>query len=149
MSLLGGCLQLMESLDGSAAMMSFLRHDFHMTLHHRYHICLTSHWPEVIHSISESVGRGIYKCLDPGRPDSLETIIGKKKKKKNFPGVLDNKESACNAGNPRSIPGSGRPPREGTGNPLQYSRLENLMDRGTWWATVHGVTESDMTEQLR
>ena len=72
----------MESLDGSEAMMSFLGRDFHMTLHHRYYVCLTSHWPEVIHSISESVGRGIYKCLDPERPDSLETIIGKKKKKR-------------------------------------------------------------------
>ena len=58
--------------------MNFLGCDFHMTLHHRYCVCLTSHWPEVIHSISESVGRGIYKCLDPGKPDSLETINEKK-----------------------------------------------------------------------
>ena len=41
-----------------------------------------------------------------------------------------------------SIPGSGRSPGEGKGNPLQYSCLENLMDRGAWWATVHGVTKS-------
>ena len=66
----------------------------------------------------------------------------------NFPGGSDSKESACNAGNPRSIPGSGRPSREGNGNPLQYSCLENLMDKGSWWATAHRVTESDMTEQL-
>ena len=45
-----------------------------------------------------------------------------------------------------SIPGSGRCPGGGNGNPLQYSDLENLMDRGSWWATVHGVTELDMTE---
>ena len=49
------------------------------------------------------------------------------------------KESACNAGDPGSIPGLGRSPGEGNGNPLQYSCLENLMDRGAWWATVHGV----------
>ena len=59
-----------------------------------------------------------------------------------FPGGSDGKESACNAGDPGLIPGLGRTPGEGTGNPLQYSCLENSMDRGVWWATVHGVTES-------
>ena len=52
------------------------------------------------------------------------------------------KESACNAGDPGSILGSGTSPGEGNDNPLQYTCLENPMDRGTWWATVHGVTES-------
>ena len=56
-----------------------------------------------------------------------------------FPGGSDGKESACNTGNLNSIPGSGRSPGEGTGNPLQYSCLENSMDRGAWWAIVHGV----------
>ena len=46
-----------------------------------------------------------------------------------------------------SIPGSGRFPGEGNGNPFQYSCLENPMDGGTWWATVHGVAKSDTTEQ--
>ena len=50
------------------------------------------------------------------------------------------KESACNAGDRDSIPGWGRSPGEGSGNPLQYSCLENLMDRGAWGATLHGVT---------
>ena len=50
------------------------------------------------------------------------------------------KESACSAGDPGSIPGSGRSPGEGNGNILQYSWLENPMDRGAWQATVHGVT---------
>ena len=59
-----------------------------------------------------------------------------------FPGSSDSKESAYNAGNLGSIPGLGRSPGEGNGNPLQYSCLENPMDRGAWWATVHGVTQS-------
>ena len=59
-----------------------------------------------------------------------------------FPGGLDSKESACSAGDTGSIPGSGRSPEEGNGYPLQYSCLENPMDRGAWWATVHGVTKS-------
>ena len=57
-----------------------------------------------------------------------------------FPGGSDGKESACNAGDPGSIPGSGRSPGEGNGNPLQYSCLENPTDRGAWRATVQGVT---------
>ena len=59
-----------------------------------------------------------------------------------FPGGLDSKESACNEGNLGLISGLGRSPRGGHGNPLQYSYLENPMDRGAWWATVHGVTKS-------
>ena len=51
-------------------------------------------------------------------------------------------ESACNAGDLGLIPGLGRSTGEGNGNPLQYSCLEDPMDRGAWWATVHGVTES-------
>ena len=53
----------------------------------------------------------------------------------------DGKESACSAGDPSLIPGLGRSPGEGNGNPLQYSCLENPTDRGAWRATVHGVTE--------
>ena len=56
-----------------------------------------------------------------------------------FPDSSAGKESACSAGDPSSIPGSGRSPGEGNGNPLQYSCLENPMDRGAWRATVHGV----------
>ena len=59
-----------------------------------------------------------------------------------FPGGLGGKESACNAGHPTLIPGSGRFPGEGNGNPLQYSRLENIMDIGAWQATVQGVAKS-------
>ena len=59
-----------------------------------------------------------------------------------FPGGSDGKGSACSAGDPGSIPGSGRPPGEGNGNPLQYSCLKNPMDRP--WSRK----ESDMTERL-
>ena len=59
-----------------------------------------------------------------------------------FPGGSDCKASAYNAGDLGSIPGSGRSPGEGNGNPLQYSCLENPMDGGAWWATVHGVAKS-------
>ena len=58
-----------------------------------------------------------------------------------LPGGSEGKESACSAGDLGSIPGRGRSPEEGNGNPLQYSCLENSMDRGAWWATVHGVAE--------
>ena len=56
-----------------------------------------------------------------------------------FPGGSEVKESASNAEDPGSIPGSGRSPGEGKGYPLQYSCLENPMDRGAWWSMVHGV----------
>ena len=63
------------------------------------------------------------------------------------PGASDGKESACSAGDPGSTSGLGRSPGEGNGNPLWYSCLEHSMDRGVWWATVHGVAkESDTTE---
>ena len=56
--------------------------------------------------------------------------------------------SACNAGDPGSIPGWGRSPGEGNGNLLQYPCLKNFMDGGAWQSIVHGVTESDTTEWL-
>ena len=63
-----------------------------------------------------------------------------------FPGGSDGKESTCNVGDLGSIPGLGRSPGEENGNLLQYSCLENPMDRGAWWAT--GIAESDTIEQL-
>ena len=70
-------------------------------------------------------------------------------KKGGFPGSSPSKEFACNAGDPSLIPGSGRSLGEGNGkpgkgnsNPLQYSHLENPMDREAWWATVYGVSKS-------
>ena len=54
----------------------------------------------------------------------------------------NDKESVCNAREPGLVPVSGRSPGEGNGNPVQYSCLENSVDRGAWWATVHGVAKS-------
>ena len=59
-----------------------------------------------------------------------------------FPGGSDHKESASSAGDPGSIPGSGRSPGEENGKPLQCSCLENPMNRGVWWSTVHRVRKS-------
>ena len=61
---------------------------------------------------------------------------------RDFPGGSDGKVPAYNARDPGSVPGSGRSLEEGNGNPLQYSCLENLMDRGAWWAAVPGVAKS-------
>ena len=59
-----------------------------------------------------------------------------------FTGGSHSKESICNVGDLGSIPGLGKSPRGGHGNPLQHSCLENSMDRGAWWAAVHGVAKS-------
>ena len=59
-----------------------------------------------------------------------------------FPDSSAGKESSCNAGDPGSIPGLGRSPGEGNGNPLQYSCLENSMGREAWWAIAHGIAKS-------
>ena len=75
-------------------------------------------------------------------------IAGKILQLGNLPCSSDGKESACNAGDPGSIPGSGRSSGEGNGNPLQKSCLEYAMNRGAWRVTVHRVTESDVTERL-
>ena len=66
-----------------------------------------------------------------------------------FPDGSVVKNMLANAGDSGSILGSGRSPREGNGNPLQYSCLENPVDRGAWWATVHGTAkEKDVTSQM-
>ena len=69
--------------------------------------------------------------------DDLSTFLG-------FPGCSDGKESTCNAGDLGSIRELRRSPGEGTGNPLQYSCLENSMDRQACWGTVHGVAKSQI-----
>ena len=72
----------------------------------------------------------------------VPTLMVKQFAHKYFSGGSSDKESACNAGDPGSIPGSGRSPGGGNGYPLWYSHLRNPMDRGAWCATVHGVAKS-------
>ena len=73
-------------------------------------------------------------------PSHFQTEVGRGWQ--GFPGGSDGKESTCNTKDLSSIPGSGRPPGGGHGSPLQYSCLENPMDRGAWCATVHGVMKN-------
>ena len=77
---------------------------------------------------------GIYSCIT-----NTGICIGKNT---GFPGSSDSKESTCNAGDPGSIPGLGRSPGDGNGNPLQYSCLENPVDGGILYAIVHWVAKS-------
>ena len=80
--------------------------------------------------------------------EERETMLfrGIKSKHRGFPGGSEAKKSACHAGDPGSIPGSGRSLEAGNSNPLQYSCLENTMDRGAWQSM--GLQESDTTSQL-
>ena len=73
----------------------------------------------------------------PRSPDKMFFICTRNVNWLSFPGSSDGKESACNAGDPGLIPGEERSPGEGNGSPLQYSCLENPMDREAWWATDH------------
>ena len=84
-------------------------------------------WSDAIHGVAKS---------QTGLSNWTEWVT------EGFPGGLDSKESACNAGHPASITGSGRSPGEGSGYLLQYSCLENSVDGGAWWATVHGVIKT-------
>ena len=65
------------------------------------------------------------------------------------PRWLSGQESTCHTGDMGSLSGLGRSPGEGSGNPLQYSRLENSTDRGAWWATVQGVTKSQTRQSTQ
>ena len=99
----------------------------------------TEHWPQ---DWKRSVFIPIPKKGNAKECSNYHTIALISRASKDFPGGSDGKVSAYNAGDLGSIPGSGRSPGEGNGNPLQYSCLENPMDGGAWWATVHGVTKN-------
>ena len=81
---------------------------------------------------------GLYSPQDCKESDTTEQLS----LFQGFPGGSEVKASACNAGDLSLIPGLGKFPGEGNDNPLQYSCLENRMDGGAWWATVHGVAKS-------
>ena len=80
--------------------------------------------------------------MTPSSLSRYHTFPSPQKLPRDLPCGSDTKESACNAGDPGSIPGLGRSSGEGNGNPLQYCCVENPTDRGAWWATVRGVTQT-------
>ena len=91
----------------------------------------------------QGMGKGLRTSMYfPGLPFSPNLHVFLKDLQMGFPGGSDSKVSARTVGNLGSIPRSGRSPGEGNGNPLQYSCLENPMDWGAWWATVHGLAKS-------
>ena len=93
----------------------------------------SAHWkPDVCAVLLGGEHTGCFPSYHSKKNFFLTTQFG-------FPGGSEVKASACNAGDLGSISGLGRFPAEGNGNPLQYSCLENPMDRGAWWATVHGL----------
>ena len=97
--------------------------------------------------VKEEIRRKIEKRLETNKNENITCQNLWDGAKASFPCSSVSKESACNAGDPGLIPGLGRSPGEGNDNPLQYPCLENLMDRGAWWAAVHGFAESG-TERL-
>ena len=96
-------------------------------------------------TLTESRVKGLFAPSSFGRRRHYtcaeRLLVGPKSTDNTRPG----KASAYKAGHLGSIPGFGRSPGEGNGNPLQYSCLENPMDRGAWWATVQGAAELDVT----
>ena len=92
--------------------------------------------PGKSHGWRSVVGYSPWGCKESDTTERLHLYIYM-----GFLGGSDGKESACNAGDLGLIPGWGRSPGEGNGNPLQYSGLENSMDRGAWRAIVHGIAK--------
>ena len=111
------------------------------TCHSSSNISCVRHW---IHWKEQKI---IYEFVPQGTLTKLcrcfrRVHLKLLKEELGFHWLLNSKKSACNAGDLGSIPGSERSTGEGNENPLQYSCLENSMDRGAWWATIHGVPSS-------
>ena len=87
-------------------------------------------WRATVHGLEKNITPPHPLSLHPSQPPPIDF---------EFPCGLNGKESVCSAGDPGLIPGSGRCPGEGNDNPFQYSCLENPIDRGAWWPTVHGI----------
>ena len=101
--------------------------------------------PEKYLKLKTCMDMAVLELIWNSEAEKEEVRVSRKKaftRERGFPGGSDGKESACNAENPGLIPWSGRSPGEENGNLLQYSCLENSMDRGAWWATVHGIAKS-------
>ena len=90
-------------------------------------------------TLGDSKGQRSLACCSSWGHKESDTTKMSTGNLRGFPGDSGGKESACNAGDPGLIPGLGRFPGERNGYPIQYSCLENSMDRGAWWAAVHGV----------
>ena len=114
-------------------------------------------WDPGTHPVSPALAGRLCTTGPPGKPWGLELLRPfccfykrsdcrrkwwRKQWRQDSPGGSDDKESACNSGDLGSIPGLGRSPEGGHGIPVRYSCLENPVDRGAWWATVHAVTDS-------
>ena len=103
-------------------------------------------FPGSVCATSRSSGSDLQSCLSlaslPFDLDSSLSFYPTTSALLGFPGGSEGKASACNVGDSGSIPGSGRSPGGGNGHPLQHSFLENPMDGGAWWTTVHRVTKS-------
>ena len=98
--------------------------------------------PTPVFSPGESRGRGSLGGCCLWGPTGSGTTQQQVVSSLGFPGGSDSRESACNARDLGLTPRWGRCPGDGNGYPLQYSCLENPMDRGAWWATVHNITKS-------
>ena len=142
------CSMVCQKKKGAEIWTQILREEGHVvpeaeTIHqqYRYDISVYQGMARIVDN-HQNLGRNKERFF-PGNFTGLTALdFGFLASRNGLPKWLKGKESACNAGDSALIPGLGRSPGGGNGNPLWYSCLENPMDRGAWWATVHGVAKS-------